>query len=71
MVRNYLFHPTVYINDTYKLSNEFGNPVIYMTFKKFSYYLCDARVTMKCNHAPLCEFFTAHTLNSKVNDWGA
>ena len=41
-----------------------------MTFKKLSYYLLDVKVTIKCDHAPLCTFLTAHILNSKVNNWG-
>ena len=37
-----------------------------MTFKTLSYYLYDAKATIKCPHAPFCK----HTLNSKVNNWG-
>ena len=43
---------------------------IYMAFKKLSYWLYDAKVTMKSDHTPLHKFLTAHTLNSKVNNWG-
>ena len=38
-----------------------------MTFKTLYYYLYDFKVAIKCDHAPLHEFLTAHTLNSKVN----
>ena len=38
-----------------------------MTFKKLSYYLSDAKIMMKCNHAPVCKFLITHTLNFKVN----
>ena len=43
---------------------------IYMVFKKISHYLYDAKVIIKCDHAPLHEFCTAYTLNSKVNNCG-
>ena len=39
-----------------------------MAFKKLSYCLCDAGVTIKCDHTPLHKFLAAHTLNSKVNN---
>ena len=44
--------------------------IIYMTFKKLSYYLYDAKLTIKYDHTPLCKLLMAHTLNSKVNNWG-
>ena len=42
---------------------------IYMTFRKLSHYLYDAKVTIKCDHTLLHKFLTAHTLNPKVNIW--
>ena len=36
-----------------------------MTFMNLSYYLNDAKVTIKCDHVPLHEFLTAHILKSK------
>ena len=46
------------------------NCAIYMAFKKLLYYLYNAKVMNKCDHAPLCKFLTADTPNSKVNNWG-
>ena len=43
---------------------------IYIAFKKLSYYLYNAIITIVCDHAPVCKFLSAHTLNSKVNNWG-
>ena len=44
--------------------------LIYITFKKCSYYLYDAKATMKCDYTLLYKFLMAHTLNSKVNNYG-
>ena len=41
-----------------------------MEFKKLSYHVYDVKVTIKCDHTLLHKFLTAHTLNSKVNNWG-
>ena len=41
-----------------------------MVFSKLSSYLYDARVTVNCDHAPLYNFSSAYTLNSKVNSLG-
>ena len=43
---------------------------MYMTFMKFSYYLYDTKVTIKCNHAPLQKVLIAYTFNSKMNNQG-
>ena len=43
--------------------------MIYMAFKKLSHYLCNAKVTTKCDHASLHKFLTTHTSNSKVKNW--
>ena len=42
----------------------------YMAAKKLSYYLYSTKVIIKCDHATLHKFLTAHALNSKVNNWG-
>ena len=34
----------------------------YMTLKKLSYYLHDAKVTIKCDYAPLCKLLTTHVV---------
>ena len=39
-----------------------------MAFKKLSYYILYTKAFIKCDHAPLCKFCTAHTLNLKVNN---
>ena len=36
---------------------------IYMAFKKPSYYLYNAKVTIKCDHTSLHKFTPAHSLN--------
>ena len=41
-----------------------------MAFKKLSYHLYNVQVIVKCNHAPVREVLTVHTLNIKVNSWG-
>ena len=38
--------------------------------RKFLYYLYDAKVCIKCDHATLHKFLTVHTLNTKQKDWG-
>ena len=43
---------------------------IYMAYKILSYFMYDAKVTIKCGHAPLQKFHTLHTLNSKATNWG-
>ena len=43
---------------------------IHMAFKKFSYYLYDTKLNIKCDHAPWHKFPTTNTLKSKVNNWG-
>ena len=42
---------------------------IYMSIKKFMYYLEDADVTLRSDHLPLKKFLAKNTLNSKVNNW--
>ena len=42
---------------------------IYMSTKKFAYYLEDAEVTLRSDHLPLKKFLAKNTLNFKVNNW--
>ena len=42
---------------------------IYMSVKKFSFYLTDALVTLRSDHLPLRKFLEKNTLNAKVNNW--
>ena len=39
-----------------------------MAFKKLSYYLFNAQVTIICDNASLRKFLPGHTLNSKGNN---
>ena len=43
--------------------------VIYLSIKKFTYYLEDADVTLRSDHLPLKKFLAKNTLNSKVTNW--
>ena len=40
-----------------------------MSVRKLSFYITDARVTIKCDHLPLRKFLQKQTLNAKVNNW--
>ena len=42
---------------------------IYMSVKKLSFYLTDAKILLRSNHKPLKKFLQKNTLNSKVNNW--
>ena len=42
---------------------------IYMSFKKLSFYLTDAEITLRNDHLLLKKFLLRNTLNSKVNNW--
>ena len=42
---------------------------IYMSVKKYSFYLTDADVTLRSDHLPLKKFLQKNTLNAKVNNW--
>ena len=42
---------------------------IYMSVKKFSFYLTDAQILLRRDHKPLEKFLQKNTLNSKVNNW--
>ena len=42
---------------------------IYMSVKKLSFYLTDAKILLRSDHKPLGKFLQKNTLNSKVNNW--
>ena len=42
---------------------------IYMSVKKLSSYLTDAKILLRSGHKPLEKFLQKNTLNSKVNNW--
>ena len=42
---------------------------IYMSVKKFTYYLEDADITLRSDHLPLEKFLARNTLNLKLNNW--
>ena len=42
---------------------------IYMSVKKLSFYLTDARILLRSDHKPLEKLLLKNTLNSKVNNW--
>ena len=42
---------------------------IYMSIKKLSFYLTDAKILLRSDHKPLEKFLQKNTLNSKVNNW--
>ena len=70
-----LLHPIAYMSGLFRgsqinwacLANEAY--AIYMSIKKFAYYLEDADVTLRSDHLPLKKFLAKNTLNSKVNNW--
>ena len=61
------FLPVTYFSGTFVGSHKNWETLtkeayaIYMTFKKLSYYLHDAKETIKCDHTPLCKFHATHT----------
>ena len=42
---------------------------IYISVKKLSFYLTDAKVTLRSDHLPFKKFLLKNTLSSKVNNW--
>ena len=42
---------------------------IYMSIRRLTFYITDAKITIKCDHLPLRKFLNKQTLNSKVNNW--
>ena len=42
---------------------------IYMSVKKFSFYLDSAQITLRSDHLSLKKFLEKNTMNTKVNNW--
>ena len=42
---------------------------IYMSVCRLSFYVTDAKVTIRSDHLPLKKFLNKQTMNSKVNNW--
>ena len=42
---------------------------LYVSVKKLSFYLTDAKILLRSDHKPLEKFLQKNTLNSKVNNW--
>ena len=42
---------------------------IYMSVRRLSFYVMDAKVTIRSHHLPLKKFLNKQTMNSKVNNW--
>ena len=57
-------HPVTFVSGLFR-----GSQLIYMSFKKLSFYLTDAQILLRSDHKPLEKFLQKNTLNSKVNNW--
>ena len=42
---------------------------IYMSFKKFTFYLTEHEITLRSDHLPLKKFLRKMTLNNSVTNW--
>ena len=68
-------HPITYVSGLFKNNQTRWAAMtkeafaIYMCYKRLSYYLQDAEVTIYTDHLPLQKFLQKATLNSKVNNW--
>ena len=68
-------HPVAYVNGLFRGSQLNWAALmkeayaIYMSVKKLSFYLTDAKVLLKSDHLPLKKFLQKNTLNNKVNNW--
>ena len=68
-------HPICYVSGQFRGSQQNWAALtkeayaIYMSVRKLSFYITDARVTIKCDHLPLRKFLQKQTLNAKVNNW--
>ena len=68
-------HPITYVSGLFKGSQLNWAALtkeayaIYMSIKKFTYYLEDAEITFRSDHLPLKRFLQRNTLNTKVNNW--
>ena len=67
-------HPVVFQSGTFKGSQlnwaalKKEAYAIYMTFRKFSYYLEGAKTILRSSHAPLWKFLAGKTFNNTVNN---
>ena len=68
-------HPVTFVSDLFRgsqlnwaalMKEAF---VIYVSVKKLSFYLTDAKILLRSDHKPLEKFLQKNTLNSKVNNW--
>ena len=68
-------HPICYVSGQFRGSQQNWAALtkeayaIYMSVRKLSFYITDAKVTIKCDHLPLRKFLQKQTLNAKVNNW--
>ena len=68
-------HPITYVSGLFKGSQMNWAALtkevyaIYMSIKKLTYYLEDAKITLRSDHLPFKRFLQWNTLNSKVNNW--
>ena len=68
-------HPICYVSGQFRRSQQNWAALtkeayaIYMSVRKLSFYITDAKVTIKCDHLPLRKFLQKQTLNAKVNNW--
>ena len=68
-------HPITYVSGLFKGSQLNWAALtkeayaIYMSIKKFTYYLEDAEITLRSDHLPLKRFLQRNTLNTKVKNW--
>ena len=68
-------HPVCYVSGQFRGSQQNWAALtkeayaIYMSVRKLSFYITDAKVTIKCDHLPLKKFLQKQTLNAKVNNW--
>ena len=68
-------HPITYVSGLFRGSQLNSATLtkeayaIYMSVKKFSFYIDTAKITVKSDHLPLKKFLEKNTLNSKVNNW--
>ena len=68
-------HPVTFVSGLFRGSQlNWATPTkevfaIYMSVKKLSFYLTDAKILLRSYHKPLEKFLQKNTLNSKVNNW--
>ena len=59
-------HAITYQSGTFQ---ELETNPIYMSFHKMVFYLKDAHVKIRCDHAPLHKFMYSVKRNDKVHNW--